>query len=956
VTQFLSYVLPGVPYGCTYALMAVGLVLTYRASGVFNLAFGAQAYVSAVVFSIAVHDGWPVWAAFVVAVVTAGPAIGLVVERFLFRYTRTAGPLVKLVPALGLLIAIPSITQMAIGTATRVPAALVLNPEHVYFHLASSAVSGEELSTTVVTVVVVAALAVLLRSRGLGLRMRAVVESPRMAELAGVQSDRTSAVAWALSSLFAGLAGVLLAPIYAQLGSSDFTALLVAAIAAAAVGGFESLPLTLAGGIGLGVVQEVIGGYLPSGTILSSGLRPAFPFVVLAVVLVARGTLRHAGAVDPLASCDPPTVAFRPPSRLTEVAVGSRTFGVLAAGLLVAVTLLVVPGNWEFVFTQGVVLAIIFLSITLLTGMGGQISLCQAAFAGAGAFTAGQLAMHFGTSVLLGTVLGGLLAAALGALVALPTLRLGGIAVGLLTLSFALVADNVLFLYPWAGNGATGLSVPRPVIGSVSFAGNGAFFWLVLAVLAVLAGAVKLLQGGTFGQELAALRGSEKGSAAIGVDVLRLRVVVFALSAGIAGIGGALYASLEQSVSPNDFNYQFSLVYVVVVAAVGVYSVAGAVEAGVLYAVLLQLVSTLSSRFSSLLALVFGLAALTYVRHSEGVVAHAKAWTLDRAEQLTRYLRRGEVMAPVVAPAVVGAGEPTPVGAQPVAGEGAGEPGYPPAAREAEHGEGVGTAGPRPEQGREEVTVALLRAEGITKCYGDQAVLSDVSLEVREGEAVGVVGPNGAGKTTLFDCVLGVVRSDAGTVWFDGVRIDGMASFRRSQLGIGRTFQRLEMFSGMTPMEHLLVAERARSGAGRLWKDAVGLGRPRAGERRVAAELLELVGLTDVADVAVGRLSLGRCRLVELARALVGPPRLLMLDEPSSGLDDHERATLMSVLGRVRREPGMAVVMVEHDLGLVTAVVDRLVVLDVGRVIADGPVENVLADPAVRRAYLGAGR
>ena len=322
---------------------------------------------------------------------------------------------------------------------------------------------------------------------------------------------------------------------------------------------------------------------------------------------------------------------------------GSRVFGVLVAGLMIAVALALVPGNWEFVFTLGIVLSIIFLSITLLTGMGGQISLCQAAFAGVGAFTVGQLAVHFGTSVLLGMVLGGVLAGALGAVVALPVLRVGGIAVGLLTLSFALLADNVLFLYSWAGNGATGLTVPRPMVGNVSFAGAGAFFWLVLAVLALVAGAVKLLQGGTFGQELAALRGSEMGSVAIGIDVRRLRVMVFTLSAVIAGIGGALYAMLEQSVSVDDFNYQFSLVFVVVVAAVGVYSVAGAIEAGVLYAVLTQLVSSLSSRYSSLLALVFGLAALTYVRHPEGVVAYGKAWVLDRAEQLVRHLRRDEV-------------------------------------------------------------------------------------------------------------------------------------------------------------------------------------------------------------------------------------------------------------------------------------------------------------------------
>jgi len=250
--------------------------------------------------------------------------------------------------------------------------------------------------------------------------------------------------------------------------------------------------------------------------------------------------------------------------------------------------------------------------------------------------------------------------------------------------------------------------------------------------------------------------------------------------------------------------------------------------------------------------------------------------------------------------------------------------------------------------------MVLLEITGLTKRFGDIVALSEVSLRVDQGESVGVVGPNGAGKTTLFDCVLGVVQPDGGRILFGGTRIDSMSPFRRSRLGIGRTFQRLELFSGMTPREHLLVTERVRGGGGRLWKDLVGLGRPSADERRTADEVLDLVGLSDVADVPVEALSLGRCRLVELARALVGPLRLLMLDEPSSGLDEGERATLVDVLRRVCHERGVAALVVEHDLDLVVAVVDRLVVLDVGRVIADGSVDEVMADPAVRRAYLGA--
>ena len=642
MSQFLSYALPGIPYGCVFALMAMGLVLTYKASGVFNLAFGTQAYVSAVVFYETRRHGWPIWAAFAVSVVLLGPAIGFVLDRFLFRYTRTEPTLVKLVPALGLLLALPSITQMIFGGGQLLgPPSLLLNAGRVYFHMGSLAVDGLEIATVIVTAVSALGLALLFRSGGLGLRMRAVVESPRMAELAGIDADRVSASAWMLSSFFAALAGVLLAPVFAALTPTNFTDLLVAAIAAAAFGGFVSLPLTFLGGILLGVCQEIVGGYLPSGTILASGLRPAFPFVVLVILLVAMPSFRSRGEIeDPLAACDPPPPSLRPPERMTEVTLGVRAFGALVVVVFVISALTWVSGNWLYTLTQGLVLSVVFLSITLITGMAGQISLCQATFAGVGAFTAGQLAAHHGTPVLTGLVAGALIAAAVGAVVAVPTLRLGGIALALVTLAFALMADNILFAYSWAGNGASGVTVPRPTIDAVNFSAGGSFFWLATLFLVLCGGALILIRGGTTGQELAAMRGSEVAARTIGVNVSWRRIVAFALSAALAGIGGVLYGSLQQTVSSHDFNYQFSLVFVVVVAVIGVHTVAGAVEAGIAYTVLQQLISNLPSRYSSLIAAVFGLAALTYVRHPEGVVAFGKRWFVDRVEQVVVYVRR----------------------------------------------------------------------------------------------------------------------------------------------------------------------------------------------------------------------------------------------------------------------------------------------------------------------------
>jgi branched-chain amino acid transport system ATP-binding protein len=248
---------------------------------------------------------------------------------------------------------------------------------------------------------------------------------------------------------------------------------------------------------------------------------------------------------------------------------------------------------------------------------------------------------------------------------------------------------------------------------------------------------------------------------------------------------------------------------------------------------------------------------------------------------------------------------------------------------------------------------ALLSLVGVAKSFGGVNAVHDVSFEVNAGESVGLVGPNGAGKTTLFNCVCGQLKNDRGDIDFDGRSLNGMATYRRARLGIGRTYQRAEVFTDMTVRDHLMVAERARSRTGRLWKDLLNLGKPTAAECEKVDRVLALVGLTALADTPVSALGLGNCRLVELGRALAGEPKLLLADEPSSGLDEHETAELAKVLRIVQREHGMAILLVEHDLGMVADVVDRTVVMDLGAMVAEGTFAEVMADPAVRHAYLG---
>ena len=248
---------------------------------------------------------------------------------------------------------------------------------------------------------------------------------------------------------------------------------------------------------------------------------------------------------------------------------------------------------------------------------------------------------------------------------------------------------------------------------------------------------------------------------------------------------------------------------------------------------------------------------------------------------------------------------------------------------------------------------ALLDATGITKRFAGITALDAVDLTVDAGERVGLIGPNGAGKTTFFNCVLGVLRPERGRVLVGGEDVTRQPVHRIARRGIGRTFQRIELFPESTVREHLLIAERTRRGDGRLWKDLLGRGRPRADEVARCDEVLGLLGIADLADEPVERLTLGKGRLVEVGRALMTDPKLLLLDEPSSGLDREETAALARTLADVQAAKGFAILLVEHDVDFVASFTERSYVLDFGRVIAEGPTREILRTDAVREAYLG---
>jgi branched-subunit amino acid ABC-type transport system permease component len=684
--------LQGLPAGSVYALVALGFVLTYKTSGVFNMAFGAQAYVSAVAYyQLRVNQNWPVAPAFAVAVLVLAPLLGLALEWLIFRHLRSASAVSKLVVTIGLAVAIPALYGIATGfqaVAGETPVGLVANGASRFYNpLGNSyAFSLDELVAMGVAVAAMLALGALFRFTSIGLRMRAVVESARMTELNGIAADRVSAFAWALSSLFAGLAGVLIAPHNNSLDAGTFFNLVVVAIAAAAIGSLVSLPKALLGGIGLGVLIAEVNTFLPTWAQHASWLQsiqddltPAIPFLVLFAVLIFVPSIRRSKeARDPLADADSPprsigALVHDPRRTLIRGIIG---FGAIA--IIGSVVLLRADQSWLFLVTQASVLATIFLSITLITGLAGQISLCQGAFAAIGAFTVYQLVKNYNMSVLLAALIGAVIAAVVGAVLSLTIRKLGGIWTAIATLAFAYFFDAVVVQLPFVGGGdaalLAGSNVPRPVIGPFNFNSNKSFLVLTVVVFAVCALAVAQLRSGTFGKTLAALRGSQVGAESIGISPTRARVIAFALSAFIAAIGGGLMAMLQGTVNygPN-FAPFVALFWVVVVVVLSARTIQGAAMAAASFslfdAIILQGAilgwilggrSHIPSFFPlnpGWLFVLFALGAIQYARHPEGVLEYNRRRRATKA--LHRRLAESDARPPdlAVAPTAVASAE-----------------------------------------------------------------------------------------------------------------------------------------------------------------------------------------------------------------------------------------------------------------------------------------------------------
>ena len=919
--DILLFAALGLGAGALIASIALGLVLIYRGSGVINIATGAIAMLGAYVFWAFRTDylGFqlPTIPAFLLTVVFMG-VFGVVIELAIFRPLRNTAPLAKLAASLGLLLVLQSGVIVVFGNETKSAPAILPTDTVMIF---GRVVPIDRFLLAGIVVVVAAVLAALYRWTPFGLSTRAASENEASAMLAGLSPARLSLTNTVLASVVAGGLGVLVAPLV-TLDSSTLAFQVVPALGAALLAGFTSFFIACFAGLAIGMFQSLLAywstqTWFPTdeGGAPLRGLPELFVFLVIVLALFLRGaSLPGRGEL-----VEKRLPAVPRPERLLR-------WGAIAA-IAGAVALIVFPYDFRQALINSLLGVLICLSLVVIVGFVGQISVVQLALAGVAGFTMSHLTTDLGgiwATFPISLLIGAVTATIVGLLIAVSALRVRGVSLVVVTLAAALALEQFGFLNSRWGGGPTGSPVEQPELGGLnlgpdaSFRGlddklpSPVFGFVVLAATILLAGLVANTRRASLGQRMLAVRSNERAAAAAGINVRNTKLVGFGIAAFIAGMAGALYAYNFGSVSYSRFGPLAALGLIAFAYFGGITMVAGAIIAGVG-----ATEGLLPHGFDEWLGLsgnwallVGGFALIiTLLVHPEGIAGASHERKRKKERRLATEVAH-ESRSPLAAPA--------PRVSEPV------------------------RRAPRAEPG-----ATVLSATGMSVSFGGLKALDDVDLAVREGQLVGLIGPNGAGKTTFIDAITAFVPY-RGQVELDGRALDGLPAHARAARGLARTWQSIELFDDLTVRENLTVASYRPS----TWATVKEtLSRP-VTSTPTADAALELLGLESMTDAMPEELSQAQRKLVGIGRAMAAEPRLLCLDEPAAGLDVQEGEEL----GRRLRDvvdAGTPMLLIDHDMGLVLGICDYVVVLEFGKVIAEGTPEAVRRDPHVIAAYLG---
>lgn len=904
MSLLIGFILTGLVSGAIYALMASGLVMSYTASGIFNFALGAVGFVSALTyFELNTGLHLPPVLAGLIAIGVVAPLIGLALHRLMFKGLSRSGEVAQIVATIGLLVALPSLALFVVERLIKDLNVGLVDPVNQYavpglgpspathWTLFSSVgIDSNQLVTFVAAACVALFLWFVLRHTSLGLAMRATSDRREMASLRGVDPDRASAVSWMLSCALGGLAGVLAAPILG-LDPSGFTVLLLLSATAAVFGRLRSVPVTFAAGLTLGVVQNLVAGYADFlGNI--PGFRASIPVLLLFLGLLFfnRSRQRVAGSVAE----DAP-----PPDYLADLPPWRRTLPWVVSGVALLVWLFAFASDfWAGIAAQGLAFGLIFLSFVIVTGIGGMVSFAQATFVTVAALVTGALytgGVPFG----LAAVAGVLTAIALGVLVALPALRLGGRVLALSTLALALLGDNLLFQLDALSNRQLGWDLPTVAIGGLSLTDPRVMAVCLLLVAAVVSMGIMNLERSSTGRAILAVRSAPAAAAAMGISVVRSKLVLFASSAAVAGIGGVLYAMFNTRITNTDFPAFAGFFWLAVVVVQGVRRVGPAILAGFLVAVAPQLFAYVSDS-PHILNILFGVGGMVLAQYPDGAISQFSELRYKRRKRKREQAliqnvveREHEGLRPPSIPAAITTEAPTspPPDAEPV----------------------------------------VLRLSSVNAGYGDVPVLRGIDLVVRRGAVVALLGANGAGKTTTVGVVTGLLAATCGRVEFDGVDVTTWPAHRRARAGLFTAPEARGIFPGLSVEENLSTWLRSADEIAQVYDRF-----PVLAERRRGP---------------AGVLSGGEQQILTLAPVLVRPPKLIVADEPSLGLAPKIVDEIFAVFAELR-DRGVSLLLAEEKVHHVLNITDEVVCLATGSVTWSGP--GGLADEArLAEAYLG---
>jgi branched-chain amino acid transport system permease protein len=632
----LQFIVVGLVLGSIYALAASGLVITYVSTGVLNFAFGAFAFfIARLYYYLHVEHTWTIVPAAVLSLGVVAPLMGLFFYVVIFRHLRLASQLIKVVVTIGLSVVIPAVATMIFGSG-EIFQAPGLAPQPVkVFHVFDTAVTMDQVISYGFVIVIVLVGALILRFTEAGLSVRAMVDSEAMTSLSGSNPNRIAAGVWMVSTFLAGLAGILAAPVIG-LDAGKFTLLIAAAFAAVIAARLRSLPVAVVVALVMGVASSLVQYYLPPDSEVTANIIPAIPFAFVVISLVVNilrtgrvseeegvgGTLDRAitpnGGARLAASADVenlyPKLNFWFP---VVVFVG---IGVLP---------IVFAPYWLSIMTGGVCLAVIFMSYTLVTGEGGMLWLCQITFAGVGALTTAQLATEHGWPTIPALLMGGVVAAAIGLVIGFLTIRLGNLYVALVTLTFGLLMEQLVFKLDTFSKFGAGVALARPD----GFTSDQAFTYFVLGVFAVIAILVVNLRRSTTGLAMNAVRWSETASRTMGLSVIQMKMLISGLAAFVAGVGGGLFAMSTKQAVPLDYATLAGLVWLAILVTFGVRSNIAALLAGLIFVLSPAFVQTylqLSTTWAQVPTLLFGLGAVAVATNPEGTV-HQQAMAVQRA-------------------------------------------------------------------------------------------------------------------------------------------------------------------------------------------------------------------------------------------------------------------------------------------------------------------------------------